>query len=119
VKRYRDDSVKPGRGIDGTKGENWTKANASDDVWNLPNPSPDRSYSRNSSKSGDKFVESGADSQNLLRQGPQDVQFRWGKRDIVDDVIRNASNNPEDGFSAAIRYGIDRLMSDGTQNSSH
>jgi hypothetical protein len=116
--RKRNDSVKSGPGIDGSKGENWTRANASDSVWGIPNPGgEERRYDRNAGSSrGDQWIE--RSEQNLLRN-KQPFDWAAGKRDIFDDVISNASGNPEDGFSAPIRYGVNRPQSDGTRKSSH
>jgi hypothetical protein len=116
MKRYRDDSVKPGRGIDRNKGANFTD-NAIDPWTSVPAGGNERSYSRNSgSNRGDQFIERGADSQNLLRQG-EDFMFRAGTRDVFDDVVANDGGSPNGGFSGPIKYGVNRSQSDGTKRS--
>jgi hypothetical protein len=118
MKRLRDDSIKSGRGISGAKGENFTKVNDSDSVWGIPNPGgEERRYDRNlGSSRGDQWIE--RSEQNLLRN-KQPLDWAAGSRDLWNDVNSNANGNPEDGFSAAIRYGVNRSQADGTRKSSH
>ena len=65
----RDDSMKPGRGIDGSKGENFTKVNRGDPLTVRPDcAANERSYSRlDSDNGGDKWGEYGVDQMNRMR----------------------------------------------------
>jgi hypothetical protein len=108
--RKRDDSIKSGCGIDGAKGENF--GGNPIDPWTAESEHSERQYSRNEGSSkGDQWIESGADSQNLLRQG-EDVQFKFARRDIYDDVDANSSGT-NDGFSGPVKYGVNRPQTDG------
>jgi hypothetical protein len=111
--RKRNDSVKPGCGIDGTKGENFGARVSSEfdhnmDEFNLRSAHPERSYSRNSDgKAGDRWMEK-ATEQPL--KNVQDVGYSWSKRDIWSDV--NENDGPHSGFSAAVRAGVNRSQED-------
>ena len=116
--RKHNDSVKPGRGIDGTKGENFTRGGT--DPWTVqPSGGREKPYSRNAKKApGDRWSEPADVSQfgpGGVRR-PDDFQSAGGSvaggarrtssRDIFDDV--QANDGPRGGASAAIRYGVDK-----------
>jgi hypothetical protein len=90
--RKRDDSIKPGCGIDGTKGENFTKEHVSS-PWSPP-------------ATGDKIMPSGGRYTNnesgLRNKQPDDVS-NTPARDILDNVERNSGN----GAPGPIVYGVD------------
>src|SRR5690349_15559791 len=101
MKRYRDDSVKPGRGISGNKGATFTD-NAQDPWTVQPNSKEREPYSRNrGSSAGDQFIERGS---QFSPARPDDFMFRAAKRDIFDDV----SENGDPGFSAPIAAGVNK-----------
>jgi hypothetical protein len=120
--RRRNDAVKSGRGIDGAKGENFTRQ-YNQNSWNVtPSGGNERSYSRNAKKApGDRWSEPADVSQfgpGGVRR-PDDFQYAGGSvadgsrrtssRDIFDDV--QANDGPRGGASAAIRYGVDKDQS--------
>jgi hypothetical protein len=114
VKRYRDDSVKPGAGIDRNKGAHWTD-NAQDPWMVVPDGGSERSYSRNKGSSvGDKWIE--RSPQNLLRQG-EDFMFSAGTRDIFDNVVAEDGGGPHGGLSDPLDVGVNRPQSEGTKRS--
>jgi hypothetical protein len=90
--RKRDDSVKAGCGIDGQKGERFTKEHVSS-TWNPPNP-------------GDKISKPGGAYTNnesgLRNKQPDDVS-NTPARDLWDDVEKNSGN----GAPGPIKYGVD------------
>ena len=91
--RRRSDNVKPGKGIDGSLGETYSRDHAVD-PWDS-NPKGNR-------------VPYGAgkytDNESGLRNKPADDQSGGaGSRDILDNVERNSGT----GKPGAIRYGID------------
>ena len=96
--RKRNDSIKPGMGIDGTKGESFTRQHNSTS-WNPPDPS-------------DKIMPSGGrytDNRSGLRNLPSE-EVRAGNnqagvgRDISGDVEKNSR---EQVGSGPIKYGVD------------
>ena len=90
--RRRDDSVKPGCGIDGTEGETFTRQRT--DPWDS-NPKGNR-IPYGAGKYTDN--ESG-----LRNKPPSDQTGGAGSKDILDNVQRNSGT----GKPGAIRYGID------------
>jgi hypothetical protein len=118
VIRKRNDSVKSGKGINGSLGENFTKVNRTDPWTVTPSGGSERSYSRNSKRTpGDRWSE--VDVSQFGPGGvrrPDDFQYAGGSvaggsrrtssRDIFDDV--QANDGPRGGASAAIRYGVDK-----------
>ena len=70
MKRYRDDSVKPGRGISGNKGANFTD-NAQDPWSAVPAGGNERSYSRLDNDNGGDQWQEPRSSENVLRQGEE------------------------------------------------
>jgi hypothetical protein len=107
--RRRNDSVKSGHGIDGAKGENFTRQ-YNQNSWNVtPSGGNERSYSRNAKKApGDRWAQVGATTQPLREV--EDFGYRASKRDIFDDVLEN--DGPRGGASAAIRAGVNRSQED-------
>jgi hypothetical protein len=106
MKRYRDDSVKPGRGISGNKGATFT--DNAQDPWSVQpdNARSERAYSRlDKDNGGDQHAEYGKSQFNPTR--PDDFMFRAAKRDIFDDV----SENGDPGFSAPIAAGVNKSQS--------
>jgi hypothetical protein len=93
--RKRDDSVKPGCGIDGTKGENFTRGAVGS--WNQQS-----NHSERESYSGAY----GTNDSGLRNQ--RDVQFRWETRDIYTDVVDNDGGSANGGFSGPIKAGVNR-----------
>jgi hypothetical protein len=95
MKRRHDDSIKPGCGIDGTEGENFTKVgrvNPSDS-----NPKDDYL----SPQGAGKYQNPDA---SFLRNKPADDQSGGvGTRDILDNVERNSGT----GKPGPIKYGVD------------
>jgi hypothetical protein len=93
--RRRNDSVKPGCGIDGDLGSNYTKQHRTD-PWDS-NPKGNDVGARGAGKYEDKEV-------SFLRNRPADDQTGGaGSKDILDNVERNSGT----GKPGAIRYGID------------
>ena len=105
--RKRDDSVKPGRGIDGAKGENFTKQYRGDPLTVRPDcAASERSYSRlDRDNGGDKWAEIGLSQTNGMRNR-RDFGYRADTRDIFDDV--QANDGPRGGASSAITAGVNR-----------
>ena len=101
--------MKPGRGIDGSKGENFTKVNRGDPLTVRPDcAANERSYSRlDSDNGGDKWGEYGDDQMNGMRN-KRDFQFRGETRDIWADVLENDGTRPSGGFSGPIKAGVNR-----------
>jgi hypothetical protein len=99
--RKRNDTVKPGRGIDGDLGENYTKQHRVD-PWN-------------SNSKGNDVDERGAGAYqgknaDFLRNKPPGAgtggtgkSLDGGTRDILDNVERNSGA----GNSGPIKFGID------------
>jgi len=94
--RRRDDSVKPGCGIDAAKGENFTKQNRS------PMEGVQSVHEERSSYSGAY----GTNDPGLRTK--RDVQFRWETRDIYTDVVDNDGGSANGGFSGPIKAGVNR-----------
>jgi hypothetical protein len=90
--RKRDDSVKDGCGIDGTRGQDFTKKHASS-PWSPP-------------ATGDKIMPGGGRYTNnesgLRNKKPDDVS-NTPARDIFDNVEKNSGN----GAPGPIKYGVD------------
>jgi hypothetical protein len=103
MKRKHFDNVKPGKGIDGSEGESWTKDH------NVPNRRGD-SY-----PGGDDGERSqpGAYTSNRsgLTQGT-DFQFSAASRDIFDDVTENQDQNVSSDPHNKITAGVNRSQSD-------
>jgi hypothetical protein len=103
MKRVRDDSVKPGRGIDADLGENYTKQHRSD-PWTPPKIGDGQVNSRGHGKYTD-------DESGLRNKAPgagtggTGESLQGGTRDILDDVEGNANAGTDK--TGAIRYGID------------
>ena|ERR1700733_7794510 len=104
--RSRDDSVKPGRGIDGSEGENFTR-NSQDPLTVEPHcAAPERSYSRLSDDNGgDKWAEYGVNQDQLRNK--RDFMFRSLKRDIWADAVEG-NGEENGGHSGPIRYGVNK-----------
>jgi hypothetical protein len=103
----RNDAVKPGRGIDGTQGEKWTKQGITDHLGQDRTNSAhrERSYSPNSKKTtGDPWVEVGVTDAGLRQK--DDFGYTASVRDIWSDV--NANDGDQGGISAPIRYGVNK-----------
>jgi hypothetical protein len=92
--RKRNDSVKPGCGIDGTEGENLTKQRT--DPWKS-NPKDDYLSPQGAGKYQD------ADASFLRNKMPSDQSGGVGTRDILDNVERNSGT----GKPGPIKYGVD------------
>ena len=106
MKRYRDDSVKPGRGIDRNKGANFTD-NAQDPWSPPPTGGNEQQYSRNRGSSrGDQWIERGP--QNLLRNKAE-FSDRAATRSVWDDTCgADGNGDVNNGFSGRIRYGVNK-----------
>jgi hypothetical protein len=105
MKRIRNDSVKPGAGIDGTQGERFTKQGITDHLGmdRTRSDHRERSYSPNAKRSsGDPWVEVGVADAGLRQK--DDFGYTASVRDIWSDV--NENDGPQGGFSAAIRAGV-------------
>jgi hypothetical protein len=106
MKRYRDDSVKPGQGIDRNKGAGFTSDPI--DPWTAQSNHEEREpYSRNrGSSAGDKFIERGS---QFSPRRVDDFMFRAQTRDIYDDTCGdNGNSDVNGGFSGPIRYGVSK-----------
>jgi hypothetical protein len=106
--RRRNDSVKPGMGIDGTQGEKFTKSGltAPDSMTYTYENGPERNYDPLAKpRPGDQWAEVGMD-QSLGRRNQRDFQWRSEVRDIFNDV--QANDGDQGGASAPIRYGVNR-----------
>jgi hypothetical protein len=105
--RKRNDSVKPGAGIDGSKGEDFCKPHGDgQSEWYKTSDHPEGSYSRlDSDNGGDQWAEYGQSQRMNMRNTP-DFGYSASVRDIFDDV--QANDGPQGGFSAAIRAGVNR-----------
>jgi hypothetical protein len=91
--RKRDDSVKAGMGIDGQKGERFTKENVSS-TWNPPNP-------------GDKISKPGGaytSNDRLLRNKQPDDVSNTPARDIFENVQKNSL---DDKGTGPVKFGVD------------
>jgi hypothetical protein len=105
--RRRNDSVKPGAGIDGTQGEKFTKQGITSHLGmdRTTCDSDERNYSPNSKKArGDRWLEVGVTDAGLRQV--DDFGYTASSRDIFDDVQKN--DGPRGGFSAAVRAGVNR-----------
>ena len=89
--RRRNDLVKPGRGIDGSKGEDFSKRYAQDPGTVEPDcAANERSYSPISKKHpGDRWGEVGVDQQNRMRN-VENFQFRAKTRSVASLVLDDA-----------------------------
>ena len=110
--RRRNDSVKSGVGIDNGKAQSFSRDyNVS--PWDVvPAGGNERSYSRNDGSSkGDKWIERGAASQNLLRnKPPADSTGSAATRDIWGDAVEG-NGEINGGGSGPIRYGVNKSQS--------
>ena len=101
MKRIRNDSVKPGRGIDGTEGENYTKQHRVD-PWDS-NPKGNRvpygagKYTDNESGLRNKAPGSGTGGTGESLQG--------GTHDILDNIEKNSNSGTD--RTGPIKYGVD------------
>jgi hypothetical protein len=100
MKRKRDDSVKPGKGINGTLGENYSRAYAVD-PWSYP---------------GEKSKESvyepayspASDGASAQRTSADDFQFTAATRQIWQDVEENQNPGGEFDTTGPIKAGVNR-----------
>jgi hypothetical protein len=92
MKRNRNDSVKPGCGIDGSGGENFTKNRQ--DPWSPPKMGGEDI----NPKGAGKYT---SDDSGLRNKLPDEATSN--SRDIFDNVEKNSG----EGKPAAIRYGVD------------
>jgi hypothetical protein len=105
--RRRNDSVKPGAGIDGTKGEDFSKPHGSgtSEFYKDVN-APERSYSPNSKRTkGDQWLEVGKTDPGL-RNVP-DFGYSADSRDIWSDACEG-NGETNSGFSGPVRYGVNK-----------
>jgi hypothetical protein len=106
--RKRDDSIKGGRGIDGTQGEKFTKQGITSHLGQDGTYSDrkERGYSPNAKRSsGDNYVEVGVTDAGLRQV--DDFGYRAETRDIYSDVDGN-SEGTNGGFSGPVKYGVNR-----------
>jgi hypothetical protein len=98
MKRRRDDSVKPGAGIDNDLGRSYTRRNRSS-TW---------SYGEEDQSKYDD------DTNVPLADEVCDIQFMWATRDIFDDVNANSDirGDSVNANSGPIKYGINRKQDD-------
>jgi hypothetical protein len=103
VIRKRSDNVKPGRGIDGTEGENYTKEYARS-TWDHPsiggediNPKGHGKYTSDESGLRNKAPGAGTGGTGESLQG--------GSHDIWDDVNKNSNSGTDK--TGPIKYGVD------------
>jgi hypothetical protein len=100
MKRYRDDSVKPGCGVDETEGEDYTKKF---NVGNMNNPDvyPGGQGSERSRAGNYTTNDAG------LRRD-DDFEGSAGSRQIWQDVEDNQNPNGEFASTGPIRAGVNR-----------
>jgi hypothetical protein len=93
MKRRRDDSVKPGKGIDGTLGERYGKTNVVSN-W--------AGFDKGEVGEIDPVSQMPAADEN------RDIQFSWATRDIFDLVNANSDvrGDSVNANSGPIKYGI-------------
>ena len=92
--RKRDDSVKPGKGVDGSEGENFTKQNRTD-PWNR---NPRGNFI---SRDGGRYT----NNESGLRNKPQGAGT-GDTHDIFDNVERNSDEASKTGGLGSIKYGV-------------
>jgi hypothetical protein len=105
--RRRNDSVKPGAGIDGSQGERFTKTGLTgpDDMCYQESDHKERSYSRNTKKGQDQWTEVG--NVEMPMQNVRDFQWRSETRDIWSDAVEG-NGEVNQGFSGPVKYGVNR-----------
>jgi hypothetical protein len=111
MKRYRNDSVKPGKGIDGTEGEDFSRKYAKD-PWGYGGAS------QGSEKSYGGEYSPNSDGDAAQRTSSKDTQFTWegGSNgdtwglDIFDLVNANSDvrGDSVNANSGPIKYGVNR-----------
>jgi hypothetical protein len=93
MKRYRNDSVKPGKGIDGSLGENYTKVGR-------VNPWDSNPKGNAVPYGAGKYTDNDPPLRNKM---PSDQSGGVGTKDILDNVERNSGT----GKPGPIKYGVD------------
>jgi hypothetical protein len=103
MKRKRNDSVKPGKGIDGTEGEDFSGKYAKD-PWGYGGAS------QGSEKSYGGEYSPNSDGDAAQRTSSKDFQFWAQERDIFDDVNANSDvrGDSVNANSGPIKYGINK-----------
>lgn len=97
MKRRRDDSVKPGKGIDDGLGENFSRQHRVS-PWDRPTTERDP----------DSVGPIDDESQMPARDANRDIQFMWGTRQIWQDVEANQRPNGEFDSTGPIKAGVNR-----------
>ena len=108
--RKRNDSVKPGKGIDGTEGEDFAKRYVVDQWSNYGNRRvPDTEDIKGRKvRNNPGHAAYSPDWDQPLREG-EDIQFAWATRDIFDLVNANSDvrGDSVNANSGPIKYGVD------------
>jgi hypothetical protein len=136
--RKRNDSVKDGRGYDGSKGQNWSPHSDLSKQFNTGDDHGERDYSRNAQntgpKSGDKWAETGSqwgpgegrhDYNAICSDG--DFGQRAGARDIFDEAFQNSYASPDGsswynasgGRTGPVKFGVNMSQTKGSKKISH
>jgi hypothetical protein len=110
VIRKRNDSVKPGKGIDGTEGEDFAKRYVVDQWSNYGNRRvPDTEDIKGRKVRNNPGHAAYSPDWDQPLRGGEDIQFAWATRDIFDLVNANSDvrGDSVNANSGPIKYGVD------------